>query len=102
MRNMSQARGRIQTVHDGVGQLIVEGHGYAWISAHGDIPAGNGGPGDQPIDRVEATVTLHGVDLPGPVVTVADLDSASASDAHWRMSAISLRAFWRTADATEE
>jgi hypothetical protein len=85
---------RVQTVHNGVDQLILEGHGYAWMYAHGVLPGINGVPPVVAVvNRVDAIVTLHGVELPGPVVASSGLVSADPSTSNWGSGIVS---YWRT------
>ena len=87
---------RVQTVHNGVEQLIVESHGYAWAVARGVIPAVNG---VRPIvhiaENVRVTLSLSGVELPSLVVATAEMAQADAAQAGWTPPPIG---YWRTVD----
>jgi hypothetical protein len=91
---------RVQTIHNGIEQLIVEGHGYAWVIARGVISAVSG---VRPIvdiaERVCATLSLGGVELPGPVAATAEMVRADVTQARWTPPPI---AYWRTTDETHE
>lgn len=86
---------RVQTIHNGVDQLIVEGHGYAWVVARGLIRGANGVrlPVEM-IDGVRVELTLTGVELPGPVVAAVDLIRAHPTQSGWTPPPVG---YWRTA-----
>jgi len=58
----------MQTIHEGIEQLIVEGHGYAWFHVRGRVAAIDGVvPAAASLDRIALRASLVGVDLGGPV-----------------------------------
>ncbi len=70
-----------RTIHDGVGQLIVDGPGYANLSASGDLAevGAESIPADR-MEELELTLVIEGVDLPAPVV--AEVRLAARSPRH--------------------
>jgi hypothetical protein len=82
----------LQTIHDGVGQLIVEGHGYSWLTGNGRIPAINGFPAQvNLVDSLRLAISLIGVELSAAisarvVLNAADITSRNQVGA-WSTSA---------------
>lgn len=65
---------RLQTIHDGIGQLIVNGPGPVHISARGSLPETDGVA--RTVDTtasIRLELAVEGVDLPGPATAVAHL-----------------------------
>jgi hypothetical protein len=61
-------KGLLQTIHNGVDQLIVNGPGYGWLTARGTVADINGAPpAVAQVDEFLIEVTLEGSDLPGPM-----------------------------------
>jgi hypothetical protein len=69
----------MRTVHDGVGQLIVDGPGPAFLHAQGQVPAMGGVT--QAVDadnQFHVDLSLRGVDLPATVTATATLHPAAS------------------------